>query len=61
MADPIRTEDDKPRETYWQKPEDRGRIADEGRKWLEENAAAIASYNKWVEENELPLAQYRRF
>ena len=61
MADPIRTEEEAPRKTFWQKPEDRNRISEEGRKWLEENAEAIASYNKWVEENGLPLAQYRQF
>jgi len=29
--------------------------------WLEENRAALDSWNKWVEENGLPLADYRQF
>jgi len=29
--------------------------------WLEENRAALSSYNEWVEANGLPLHEYRRF
>jgi antitoxin CcdA len=31
------------------------------RRWLEENAEAIQSYNEWIEKNGVPLARYRRF
>jgi antitoxin CcdA len=30
-------------------------------RWLEENAAALASYNDYVEENGLPLEIFRLF
>lgn len=30
-------------------------------KWLEENRAALHSYNDWVEKNGIPLAKYRMF
>ena len=30
-------------------------------KWLEENAAALASSNAYVESNGLPLARHRQF
>ncbi|MDB5704817.1 MAG: Post-segregation antitoxin (ccd killing mechanism protein) encoded by the plasmid [Sphingomonas bacterium] len=37
-------------------------IAEErGRRWLEENRAAIESSNAWVAEHGLPLAKYRQF
>ena len=29
--------------------------------WLEENRAALASYNAWVEQNGLPLELFRQF
>lgn len=32
-----------------------------GKRWLAENAKAIASSNEWVERNGLPLARYRLF
>jgi antitoxin CcdA len=35
--------------------------AEKERRWKEENAEAIASWNQYVAENGLPLAQYRRF
>lgn len=31
------------------------------RRWLDDNADAIASSNAYVEQNGLPLAKYRRF
>ena len=31
------------------------------RRWLEENAHAIAATNRWVEENGLPFADRRAF
>jgi antitoxin CcdA len=30
-------------------------------RWLEENKAALDSYNAWVEANGLPLEKYRLF
>jgi antitoxin CcdA len=37
-------------------------VADErGRRWLEENAEAIAEFNEWVANNDLPLADLRQF
>jgi post-segregation antitoxin (ccd killing protein) len=35
--------------------------AEKGRRWIEENAPAIAAWNAWVDENELPLARHRMF
>lgn len=35
--------------------------AERGRRWLEENADAIAASNAWVEEHGLPLEEYRLF
>jgi antitoxin CcdA len=35
--------------------------AEKERRWKEENAEAIASWNRYIAENGLPLAQYRRF
>jgi antitoxin CcdA len=35
--------------------------AERERRWLEENAEAIDSYNKWVAEHGNPLAKYRMF
>jgi antitoxin CcdA len=32
-----------------------------GKRWLEENMAALDSYNEWVEANGLPLEKYRLF
>ena len=34
---------------------------EKGRRWKEENAEAIRSYNEWIEKNGVPLARYRRF
>ncbi|WP_294174211.1 type II toxin-antitoxin system CcdA family antitoxin [uncultured Sphingomonas sp.] len=31
------------------------------RRWIEENAEAIRSYNEWIRRNGVPLAKYRRF
>jgi hypothetical protein len=53
-------EKDKYRGRFWQLPERRGVISEDGRKWLEENAEAIESSNEWVEKNGLPLDEYRR-
>ena len=50
-----------PRGKFWQPPEKRTGISEEGRKWQEENAEAIKSMNEWVEKNGLPLAKYRAF
>ena len=49
------------KKTFWQPPEKRGFILQEGRRWLEENAEAIKSINEWVATNGLPLEKYRRF
>jgi antitoxin CcdA len=35
--------------------------AEKERRWKEENAEAIASWNRYIAKNGLPLAQYRRF
>lgn len=35
--------------------------AEKERRWLEENANAIRSYNEWIAKNGVPLARYRRF
>ena len=35
--------------------------AEKERRWVEENADAIRSYNEWVAKNGVPLARYRRF
>lgn len=35
--------------------------AERERRWLAENADAIASSNAWVEKHGLPLARYRLF
>ena len=31
------------------------------RRWIEENADAIRSYNEWIAKNGNPLAKYRMF
>jgi hypothetical protein len=49
------------RHSFWQPPEKRGVISEEGRKWQEENAEAIKAWREWVEKNGLPLAKYRQF
>ena len=36
-------------------------LSEKARRWLEENAEAIAAHNRWVEEHGLPLAEYRMF
>lgn len=35
--------------------------AEKERRWLEENAEAIRSYNEWIRKNGNPLARYRMF
>lgn len=35
--------------------------AERERRWLIENASAIAAYNRWVEENGVPLEEFRSF
>ena len=40
---------------FWQPPEKRTGISEEGRKWQKENAEAIKSMNEWVEKNGVPL------
>jgi antitoxin CcdA len=35
--------------------------AEKTRRWKEENAEAIRSWNEWVKENGLPLEKYRMF
>ncbi|HEX5257863.1 MAG TPA: type II toxin-antitoxin system CcdA family antitoxin [Sphingomicrobium sp.] len=35
--------------------------AEKERRWIEENAEGIRSYNEWVAKNGVPLARYRRF
>jgi hypothetical protein len=42
-------------------PEEAAAVADWQREWLEENRAAIESWNQWVEKHGLPLAKYRQF
>ena len=32
-----------------------------GERWLEDNKAALESWNEWVEKNGLPLDRYRMF
>jgi hypothetical protein len=61
VADPIKNDDRRERKTFWQPPEDRDRISEEARKWLEENAEAFKSWNDYIEKNGLPLAKYRPF
>jgi hypothetical protein len=61
MDDHNKPDESEERPTFWQPPEKRDRISDEGRKWLEENAEAIKAWNAWVEEHGLPLEEYRMF
>ena len=35
--------------------------AEKERRWVEENADAIRSYNEWIAKNGNPLAKYRMF
>lgn len=35
--------------------------AERERRWKQENAEAIRSWNEWVAENGLPLEEYRQF
>ncbi len=35
--------------------------AERERRWLEENRAALESWNEYVEKHGLPLAKYRQF
>jgi hypothetical protein len=46
---------------FWQSPDQRDRLSEEGRKWIEENAESIKARNEWVAKNGLPLAKYRKF
>jgi antitoxin CcdA len=41
--------------------EEAAAVADWQREWLEENRAAIESWNQWVKKHGLPLAKYRQF
>jgi hypothetical protein len=54
-------EDRKEHGRFWQPPEKRDVLSEEARRWLEENAEAIKSWNEWVEEHGLPLEEYRMF
>jgi hypothetical protein len=47
--------DSEHRGRFWEPPEKRGVVSDEGRKWLEENAEAAAEWNEWVKKNGVPL------
>ena len=48
---------DQPHESarFWQPPDKRNVISEEGKKWREENAEAAAAWAKWVEEHGVPL------
>lgn len=61
MAELKKTDRDEARKTFWQPPEKRGVVSEEGRKWLEENAEAIREWNAWVDDQDLPLEKYRLF
>jgi hypothetical protein len=61
MAEPVKPTRPENTKTFWQPPEERDRISDEGRKLAEENAEAAKSWREWVEKNGLPLATYRPF
>jgi hypothetical protein len=45
---------------FWQPADQRDRLSEEGRKWLDENAEAIKASNEWVAKNGLPLEKYRK-
>ncbi|MEO8757344.1 MAG: type II toxin-antitoxin system CcdA family antitoxin [Devosia sp.] len=40
---------------FWQPPEKRTGISEEGRKWQEENAEAAEAWASWIEKNGVPL------
>jgi hypothetical protein len=40
---------------FWQRPETRHVISEEGRKWQQENAEAARAWAEWVEKNGVPL------
>jgi hypothetical protein len=40
---------------FWQPPETRDVISEEGRKWQQENAEAARAWAEWVEKNGVPL------
>ena len=61
MAEPKTHDSTEPRKTFWQPPERRGVVSEEGKKWLEENAQAIRQWSDWADENDPPLAKYRQF
>jgi len=61
MAEPKKNERDETRKTFWQPPEQRGVVSEDGKKWLAENAEAIRQWCEWADENDLPLAKYRQF
>jgi hypothetical protein len=61
MAKPKTSDTAEPKKTFWQPPEKRGVMSEEGKKWLEENAEAIRQWNDWADANELPLTKYRQF
>jgi post-segregation antitoxin (ccd killing protein) len=38
-----------------------GDVSERGRRWQQENQAAIECYNEWISEYGLPLEEFRRF
>ena len=36
-------------------------LSERGRRWQQENRAAIDCYNEWIAEHGLPLEEFRRF
>jgi hypothetical protein len=38
-----------------------GDLSEQGRRWQQENRAAIDCYNEWIAEHGLPLEEFRRF
>ena len=61
MADPVRKKDDDVRAPDRPVPADRDRISEAGRKWLEDNAEAMAEWRAWVDKNGTPLEHLRPF
>lgn len=61
LASKQTVENPKPKRTFWQPPEERNVMTEEGKKWLGENAETIKSMNEWVDKRGLPLEKYRLF
>lgn len=61
MPNTARNTEQKPEAPDPQLPRERKGISAEGRKWLEENAEAMAAWQAWVEKNGLPLEHLRTF